>query len=1006
MNDFGTINRLAVRWVDFMGGRSYEIAMVFLIAACLWLLMGRKASAFLGYGLFMLVLIKAVLPFNIPSPALLNEFPISAQRFSAPMRDWGMRPVFPLLPHELAYPGETMETARIENAGELPSAPLTNKSETIGQRNENQILFSALFMLVWTAVVCFLLLRFIRSQWITHRFILRAKQGPPVDFPFDFDALKKRIDLRRDIQVASSDSVSTPFVWGVFRPHLIVPHDFSSNFSEKQMRWIVLHELAHIKRHDALMSSLQKLAQIVYFFHPAVWITNGTINRYKEYICDDIAMAASQTPRMDCGQSILSLTKQVNRHFVVEAGLLGGCRSSSLIRRRLMRILDEERVLRVKHSLGIACILILAACITLPSVRAGNGLTAPRGVDAINPREKTSSIDEVSTGQVAPIEEFVVKTGETTTPVEGDTPSGKTATRSQMTLRLVKERKIGRYFPNYNYFDKSLSPDGLKVVSGNELDPNTIVVKDLASGVERKYEQTPMGGFPPVWSPDGKRIAFRDAKAAEWSDRRISILTLESGDVEKTEFSRGIPCGWSGDGRFLLVVDHFWDEEREGVQLINLETREKHTVVHPFKLLLYHELPRLSPDGKYVVYHIQEDGIFVQPIGSSEPIRIISDKEGGSWNWYPLWTADGKHILFTASSDGNNSDLYSVAFQDGKPVGEPATLVSGLAAVEPSSTLLHSCSYSGRLLYGYFRTQRDIFSTNIDPVSGSVLGESAQLTDGESQVTVPVWSRNGRYIAYWRETTESEDPLLRVMSSDGSGKRTLGSVNRIDNVVAWHPDNEHILYPGREADPDDPGETLAGIYSISIRSRERKLVHHDPDFRGDMDLSPDGKHLALTSGSDQKPQLYIVDYDGQNRRQLVESDGLVAGPYFTPDGREIIYTFLVDAEGKDYRRSIMAVSSAGGEPREIYASEDPNDFFDTYPSSWLPDGRFVFDIIRRTPGDRSQYAINMNGKSDPVRISDSLGGFQGVSPDGTKAVFGGSYHNFKLWLMSDFLPDD
>jgi hypothetical protein len=189
MNDFGTINRLAVRWVDFMGGRSYEIAIVFLIAACLWLLIARKASAFLGYGLFMLVLIKAVLPFNIPFPALLNELPISSHTFSAPIRDWGMRPVFPPMRHELAHAGETMETAGIENAGEMPSAPVTNERETGGQRNENQISFSALFMLVWTAVVCFLLIRFIRSQWIIHRFILRAKQGPPVDFPFDFDSL-------------------------------------------------------------------------------------------------------------------------------------------------------------------------------------------------------------------------------------------------------------------------------------------------------------------------------------------------------------------------------------------------------------------------------------------------------------------------------------------------------------------------------------------------------------------------------------------------------------------------------------------------------------------------------------------------------------------------------------------------------------------------------------------------------------------------------------------------
>ncbi len=103
----------------------------------------------------------------------------------------------------------------------------------------------------------------------------------------------------------------------------------------------------------------------------------------------------------------------------------------------------------------------------------------------------------------------------------------------------------------------------------------------------------------------------------------------------------------------------------------------------------------------------------------------------------------------------------------------------------------------------------------------------------------------------------------------------------------------------------------------------------------------------------------------------------------------------------------MAVSIEGGEPRKIYASEDPNLDYDTLPSSWLPDGRYVFDIKRRNHGDNPQYAINMDGKSDPVRISNIPGWGYSISPDGTKAIFGGRPRIFpKLWLLSDILPND
>jgi len=245
------------------------------------------------------------------------------------------------------------------------------------------------------------------------------------------------------------------------------------------------------------------------------------------------------------------------------------------------------------------------------------------------------------------------------------------------------------------------------------------------------------------------------------------------------------------------------------------------------------------------------------------------------------------------------------------------------------------------------------------------------------------------------------------MDSDGEDKRDLGSFKLlIPSATAWHPDNEHVLYIGGEDDPENQEKTFDGIYSVSIRSYERKLIYHDPEIQEGMAVSPDGKHLTLTSGSDESPQLYIVDYDGKNRRLLVKSNGGIYQPSFAPDGQEIIYTFSVRGEGK-YRQSIMAVSIEGGEPREIYASEDPDERFDTAPASWLPDGRFVFDILdRENIKDRVQYAVSMDGKSEPVRISKNFGGGRTISPDGTKAVFNVGKSVKKTWLMTDFLPNN
>ncbi len=774
---------------------------------------------------------------------------------------------------------------------------------------------------------------------------------------------KQQMHVKTPVSVVVTDKVRSPALFGFVRPRILLPQGLLEMVSLDELQYVFLHELAHLKRGDIYARWLTAILQILHWFNPLIWLGFRQMHADQETACDALAMsrmASEETPLY--GRTLVRLLERFSQpqYLPSVAGIL---EDTSRLERRMIMI-SQFKNSSYSWSPMAAAFIIGLACIVLPD--------AP----------------QITRGGTSP---------------------GMDPPQSQMKLRLLHSEQVGAY--------KRLSPDGLKMVYPGD-DKGMIVVTDLSTGAERKYEHSALL-FSPVWAADGKRMAFLDASDLDWSpdgmakvssnpwaEQTISILTLASGDVEKTTI-QGIPCDWSRDGRFLLVVDPALDQPGEGVQLVDLKTGEAQAVIRPFKWDWWVR-PRLSPDGKYVVYNEKEEkyGVFVQAIDSGEPIRIASHKAA---TWNPLWTADGKHILFMSNRDDwNRHNLFSIAFQRGKPIGELEIVVSDMG----EHVTLYSCSNSGSLLFDTDDYQSEIFSTNIDPVRGSVLGERNRLTSSKLAASWPTWSRDGRHIAYY-ETSESGEgePLLCVMNSDGQNKRTLGHVKAIirAGTNTWHPDNEHILYPGKGADPENPGETLAGIYSVSIRSHERKLIYHDPNFRGGMHLSPDGKHLALTSGSEKKPQLYIVDTNGQNRRHLATSDGAISKPIFTPDGKEIIYTSTVRwslTNWKKHRLSIMAVSIEGGEPREIYASEDSKVLFDTYCSSWLQDGRYVFDIIRsQRQEDRAQYAIKLDGKSDPVRISDRMGGGYCVSPDGTKAAYYLRESMSKLWLMSDFLPN-
>jgi beta-lactamase regulating signal transducer with metallopeptidase domain len=102
--------------------------------------------------------------------------------------------------------------------------------------------------------------------------------------------LEKRIGIARLVRYAQSEIVDVPAVVGWFRPVVLVPLSALAGLSVEQFEAIVAHELAHIRRYDALVNLFQIAAETVLFYHPAVWWVNRVIRAERENCCDDIAV--------------------------------------------------------------------------------------------------------------------------------------------------------------------------------------------------------------------------------------------------------------------------------------------------------------------------------------------------------------------------------------------------------------------------------------------------------------------------------------------------------------------------------------------------------------------------------------------------------------------------------------------------------------------------------------------------------------------------------------------
>ena len=84
----------------------------------------------------------------------------------------------------------------------------------------------------------------------------------------------------------------SPAVCGLFRPVILLPRALAEQLSPAQLRAVLLHETFHLRRGDIWVNCAQALLQILYWWHPLVWLANTRIRRVREEAVDDAVMLA------------------------------------------------------------------------------------------------------------------------------------------------------------------------------------------------------------------------------------------------------------------------------------------------------------------------------------------------------------------------------------------------------------------------------------------------------------------------------------------------------------------------------------------------------------------------------------------------------------------------------------------------------------------------------------------------------------------------------------------
>jgi uncharacterized protein (TIGR03435 family) len=132
------------------------------------------------------------------------------------------------------------------------------------------------------------------GRWILAQRVRSTRVRPAsAEWQRTLDRLKTRVSVSRPVRLFVSGLLEAPAAIGWLRPIVLVPAGALAGVPAAQMEALLLHELAHIRRHDYLVHLLQSAVEAIFFYHPAVWLVSSHIRAERELCCDDIAVSVT-----------------------------------------------------------------------------------------------------------------------------------------------------------------------------------------------------------------------------------------------------------------------------------------------------------------------------------------------------------------------------------------------------------------------------------------------------------------------------------------------------------------------------------------------------------------------------------------------------------------------------------------------------------------------------------------------------------------------------------------
>ncbi len=214
--------------------------------------------------------------------------------------------------------------------------------------SHNLLEFSPYISLSWLAIVCLLVAKLLIELFSVHQLPKQAIVPTSEKLYSRFIELTEQLEMKKTPRLLISLKVKVPMAIGWLKPVVIIPASMLSGLTPAQLDMLMLHELAHIRRHDYLVNFLQTLVETLFFFHPAVhWIAKKMRNE-REYCSDDIAVHHCGDP-VAYAHTLADTASHCKKHRSLTIPSFAMAASGGDLKQRVLRLVDHHHCIAENH---------------------------------------------------------------------------------------------------------------------------------------------------------------------------------------------------------------------------------------------------------------------------------------------------------------------------------------------------------------------------------------------------------------------------------------------------------------------------------------------------------------------------------------------------------------------------------------------------------------------------------------------------------------------------------